>query len=380
LEELALKVHPVLKVTGEEVRKAEADWRISRQYPNPEVETEVSSQKLKEGNISGTGYSVTVSQKMEWFGRRAKKQEAAQYGIEASKNILDNERVAVKAKLQELFYRLLATSRLQQLTAQNLDAAQKLLELVEKRVRLGESRHLELIKARVDYANQEQEDEKAKSVLAADREVLNRFLGSNLEPTFKVKGDLTNLDPLIPLERWRQSALNSHPQLAAQETTIRQAESNLQAERQAWVPDLTFKVFRNDDIDRRDVGGGVTIEIPIWNRKGGEVAKAAAVQRQSQAELQVLRQELETKLIAQYNLYQVARRQVQTLQQNILPDAAESLRLAQLTYQHGETGLLELLDSLRIYRATQRDYYTNLLDYRLAQVELWRLTGGGIKH
>ena len=51
LEEMALKTHPSLQVSGAEIKKSEAELRIARQYPNPEVEGSVSSQK---GLESGT--------------------------------------------------------------------------------------------------------------------------------------------------------------------------------------------------------------------------------------------------------------------------------------------------------------------------------------
>ena len=123
----------------------------------------------------------------------------------------------------------------------------------------------------------------------------------------------------------------------------------------------------------------MSFPLPLWNRKGGEVAKAAAAKSQAESELRLLKQDLETKLAAQYSLYETARRQVESFQTTILKEAAESLRVAQFAYEHGETSLLELLDSRRVYRATEQDYYKALLDYRLARVELWRLAGGGVK-
>ena len=109
------------------------------------------------------------------------------------------------------------------------------------------------------------------------------------------------------------------------------------------------------------------------------MAKAAALKSQAESELQLLKQDLATKLAAQYSLYETARRQVQSFQTSILKEAAESLRVAQFAYEHGETSLLELLDSRRVYRATEQDYYQAWLDFRLARMELWRVTGGGVK-
>jgi cobalt-zinc-cadmium efflux system outer membrane protein len=166
--------------------------------------------------------------------------------------------------------------------------------------------------------------------------------------------------------------------LAAQEAQVHQARSALGAERQAWIPEVTVKVFHTREVDLQATGGGLSIPLPLWNRKGGEVAKAAALKSQAEAELRLLKQDLETRLASQYSLYETARRQVESYRNAILKEAAESLRVAQFSYEHGETGLLELLDSRRVYWTTEQDYYKALLDYRLARVELWRLAGGGV--
>ena len=230
----------------------------------------------------------------------------------------------------------------------------------------------------MEFFSLEREHEKARLTLSGDRQVLNQFLLENLPPDFTVTSKFATLDEMIPLVRWREAALAAHPLLAAQNAALRQAESILSAERQAWMPDVTVKVFHNRDIDLIATGGGISIPLPLWNRKGGEVDKAAATRRQAEAELSLTRQELETKLAAQYSLYMVARRQVESFQKNILPQAAESLRLAEFTYRQGETGLLELLDSRRVYRTTEEDYFKALLEYWLARVELWKVAGGGV--
>ena len=378
LEELTLKVHPGLRKAREEVRKNEAELRIAKQYPNPQVEGTVSREKEIPGPETGVGYTVALSQTLEWPGRRTRKQEAARFGIESAQKLVSSEELNIIAKLRELFYRVLADEQFIKVAGENLDSAKQLLDLVEKRVRLGESRQIELIKAQVEFYSLEREHEKARTTLSGDRQVLNRFLLENLPPDFTVTGKFTALDETIPLPRWREAALAAHPLLAAQNATLRQAESTLSAERQAWVPDVTVKAFYNRDIDLKAVGGGLSIPLPLWNRKGGEVERAAAARRQAEADLSLTLQELETKLAAQHSLYTVARRQVESFQKNILPKAAESLRLAEFTYRQGETGLLELLDSRRVYRATEQDYYKALLDYWLARAELWRIAGGGI--
>lgn len=378
LEEVALKVHPGLRKAQEEVRKNEAELRIAKQYPNPTVDGTVAREKEIPGPENGAGYTMALSQTLEWPGRRAKRQEAARFGIDSARKLVTNEELNVIAKLRELFYRVLADEQFVKVARENLDSAKQLLDLVEKRVRLGESRQIELIKAQVEFYSLEREHEKARTTLNGDRQVLNRFLLENLAADFALTGNLTALDEAIPLTRWREAALSAHPLLAAQDAALRQAESTLSAERQAWVPDVTVKAFHNRDIDLKATGGGVSIPLPLWNRKGGEVDRAAAARRQAESDLALTRQDLETRLAGQYSLYMVARRQVESFQKNILPQAKESLRLGEFSYRQGETDLLNLLDSRRVYRGTEQDYFKALLDYWLARAELWRITGGGI--
>jgi cobalt-zinc-cadmium efflux system outer membrane protein len=379
LEEMAVKINPSLKVAGAEIRKNEADLKIARQYPNPEFEGEVSSQKgLENGNYT-TGYTAGLSQTIEWPGRRSRKQEAARFGIDAARNKLSQERVNVRARCRELYYRVLAAEQLLRIAAENLESARKLLDITEKRVRLGESRPIELVKARVEYLTLEREHDKARITLSGERQILRRFLDERLPPDFTLAGESATLEALIPAERWQKAALAAHPLLAAQEAQVRQAESTLGAERQAWMPDVTVKAFHTRDVDLQATGGCLSFPLPLWNRKEGEIAHAAAVKSWAESELQLLKQDVATKIASQYSLYETAHRQVQSFQSSILKEAAESLRVAQFAYEHGETSLLELLDSRRVYRATEQDYYKALLDYRLARVELWRVTGGGVK-
>jgi cobalt-zinc-cadmium efflux system outer membrane protein len=379
LEEIALKINPSLKAAGAEVQKSEADLKIARQYPNPELEGLISSQRSMENGNYATGYTIALSQPVEWPGRRGKKQEAARFGIDVAQNKLNQEQVNVRARCRELYYRVLADEQFLKNAAENLESARKLLNIAEKRVSLGESRPIELVKARVEFLTLEREYDKDKVTLAGDRQILWQFLGEKIQSDFTLAAEPENLEALIPLKRWQESVLTANPQLAAQTAQVRQAESNLGAERQAWLPDVSVKVFRTKDVDLQATGGGLSFPLPLWNRKGGEVAKAAAMKGLADSELQLLKQDLTAKLTAQYSLYETARRQVQSFQANILKEAATSLRVAQFAYEHGETSLLELLDSRRVYRATEEEYYKAMLDYRLARVEIWRLTGGGIK-
>ena len=134
------------------------------------------------------------------------------------------------------------------------------------------------------------------------------------------------------------------------------------------MPDLTVKAFHVRDVDLKATGGGLSIPLPLWNRKEGEVAKAAVAKSQADSELRLLAQQ-DWKPGWPPNTASMQRPagRWSPSRPRILKEAAESLRVAQFSYEHGETSLLELLDSRRVYRGTEQDYYKARLDYQLAR-------------
>jgi cobalt-zinc-cadmium efflux system outer membrane protein len=282
LEETVVKTHPALKVAGEEIKKSNAELRIARQYPNPEVEGLVSSQRAMEGGTYGTEFSVGLSQTIEWPGRRGKKQEAARFGMNSAQQKLIQEQINVRARCRELYYRVLAGEQLVRIAAENLESAKTLLDIAEKRVRLGESRPIDLIKARVEFFSLVREYDKGKTTLAGERQVLRQFMGDDLPADFALSAVANMLDPVVPLKRWQEAAFQSHPLLAAQAAQVRQAESTLGAERQGWVPDVTVKAFHIQDVDLQATGGGLSVPLPLWEPQGRRSGPGGCCQKPGQ--------------------------------------------------------------------------------------------------
>ena len=71
----------------------------------------------------------------------------------------------------------------------------------------------------------------------------------------------------------------------------------------------------------------------------------------------------------------IAAAQASLLESEILPAAARSVDLVRLSYQEGETSLLDLLDAQRTDRDTQREAAAAHLSLSLALGEVQRLVG-----
>jgi outer membrane protein TolC len=53
-----------------------------------------------------------------------------------------------------------------------------------------------------------------------------------------------------------------------------------------------------------------------------------------------------------------------------------SLQIAQFSYEQGEIGLLDVLDALRTYRDTLREYYQVLFEFYISKITLEKIAGG----
>ena len=103
--------------------------------------------------------------------------------------------------------------------------------------------------------------------------------------------------------------------------------------------------------------------LPLFDRNQGNIAAAQANLRAAEANLVTARASAAARGRNAMTNLQAAQTRVTALEQAALPEAAEALRLAELSYREGRATLLELLDAQEAYRGVQ----TALIDARLAQ-------------
>lgn len=117
--------------------------------------------------------------------------------------------------------------------------------------------------------------------------------------------------------------------------------------------------------DIGDVGlvGGVSLPLPVFDRNRGNIAAARAEVRAAEANLAAVTANARVRARNSLTNVQAAAARVAALEQSAVPEAAEALRLTQLSYREGRATLLELLDAQNAYRVAQ----TGLVEARLAQ-------------
>ena len=135
------------------------------------------------------------------------------------------------------------------------------------------------------------------------------------------------------------------------------------------------RCFWQNELDKEAAGFSLGVKVPLWNANRGEIARAEASSLVSSAEVERVRIELLTELQARLKDLQLAGDQVTLLDREILPAAQGSVELVRLSFEEGETSLLDLLDAQRTLRQTQREAVEARLALALALGDVQRLAG-----
>lgn len=376
---LAEQRNPSLSVFQANVEVARGGLTSARAYPNPEAMIEFGAGKPLDTPNAGSEqeHRLEVSQSLEWPGKRASRRRAAEAQVGVARGTLEDFRLELRAQVKEAFFQTILAQQTAQVAAQNLATARSLVESAQLRVESGEAPELELIKARVELLNVTKESRRAENRIGIVKAALNSLLGGTLDHEFEVVDESSRpaatsyeVAPLI------EQALARHPLIVRQQKAVAAASYTLAQERHARIPDLTVTGSTSEEIDKRSSSIGLGLSIPLLSQRQGEIATARADEARAQAELARTRLDL-TKLITQeYENYRIALDQLKIFEEGLIQEAAEALRIAQFSYQHGELDLLNLLDAQRVQRATLLEYYDAQFGLQTALARLERVTGG----
>lgn len=147
----------------------------------------------------------------------------------------------------------------------------------------------------------------------------------------------------------------------------------LDLERALRVPRPTaFAEFENQP-DLRFWRAGITVPVPLWDRRQGQIGEAKAAISQSTAVLDQRRLELISALERSYEQYQLADQQATSLESGSLRAAESAVDAAKAAYRFGERGIVEVLDAQRVLQSVRGDLVSAQFARQSALVDLEEL-------
>ncbi|MGH7207013.1 MAG: TolC family protein [Nitrospiraceae bacterium] len=378
--ELSLERNPIMGGAEGSVQQSRGQRVTAGAYLNPSI-TGQSGRGVVLDPSSGAVISeraVTLSQPLEWLGKRAARQQAAEAGLAGASVGVEEVRLNLIAEVKNAFYELLLAQRAVELAKRNLSIVEDVARVVKARVQSGEGPQFEAIKADVEVMKANQELTRSENAVRVRLVSLDTLTAGALGPSFTIQGDFKSFQQGMKLQDLTARGLAQHPTLRRLEKLVERAAYNVVFEREARIPNVTVQGSYQRDAGREGVIANLTIPMPIWYQRQGEVTTALGAKRQEEAELLRTQNELVRAINQHFQDAETAQKQIELFEQGLLRQAREALRIAQLSFQQGATSLLEVLDAQRVERQILSDYYRARFELSIALTRLERSVGGSL--
>ena len=364
---------PELAAAAEQRRIAEAEGRVASAYPNPEIELGAGPWRSRAGSAGGTASAFGIHQPIELPSVREARIGAADAGVRAAGAQVAAARLTIGFQARLAYLDLLRRQEDERLAAENARLLSDIQGRVLKRVEVGEAPRFELVRA-------ESEALAAQNLLAAARlrvqeakAAMRRLSGNRLPASFEAGDPPPAVPPLPPLERLQEEVLAAHPTLLALGAEVERARRQLEQERALAAPQPGLRYQETRDPEMRNATLGVTLTVPLWNRREGQVGRARAAIDLAAAQLEQQRAQLLRELDSAGARLAIAQRQVSTFEAGLLRAAETALQVAEAAYRFGERSFLEVLDAQRTVRALRADYAQVRFERIAAWLDIERL-------
>ena len=377
--DLALENNPLLSAKKSEVEARQASYEASKRLANPELELSFGKAKAFDEDLERNTSGIALSQYVENPFKRHHRIQVYEKDWEAAGFGQDTLVLEVTFAIKNLYFDILRLKSIQELAQKNLDSIQKIHRLIERRAKLGEIKELEAIKLLVESLQAQRELNQIQTDLLLAKEKLNQYLGNMLPPDYSTIGTLAYAKTGVDETAALQKALQVHPVLKEKETRVEQASSHWSYVKWQRFPDFKLSGFSQNELDGRNTGIGISMDIPLWSFKSKEIREAESLTQMEEEELRALRMEIATEVKAGINRLKLSEQSLQIFHQGLLVQAEESLKIAEISYTQGEISLIDYLDSQRTYFSILNDYQDSLFRWNADKAALEKAIGEKIK-
>jgi cobalt-zinc-cadmium efflux system outer membrane protein len=352
---------------------ARVDVLAAGRWPNPRATFDRES-------VAGiTENMVMVAQPLPITGRRGLEVDAASAMVAASSRRSDDDIRRLRADLRLAFADLVAAQARERGLAATGERVRELADVLAKREAAGDAAGFDRLRAEREVLELEADQAAARIDRARAQGILAGFFADRADPSRLIAvGASTTRAAVPPLDALVESAETTRGELLALGHEIDAAQFAERAAERRRIPEPEIVAgTKSSTAGGGDLGSVVTVHasIPLFDRARPERALALAKGAQAEARLNALRLTLRGQIAALRGVVLERRAAADHYRAEATRTADQIERIAQVSYDAGERGILELLDAHRI-GATARIRQASLdAAVRQAEIELEFVSG-----
>ena len=335
---------------------------------------------------AGPVFITQLEQEFEPPGQRRRRISAAQAGISLAHSEAADARRVLHVNVGYAYFALVRAQADHATAMEVLHHIEQVITLVEARISAGEVAGMELRRLNIGRLHASDQVLIAQLALEEARSTLLALLGSvdlrqpliatdslAVRPLLDQGGQLIASEDgvRIPLDRLREYALDSRPDLSAAVHARKHAEAGVRLARGLRIPSPTVALGYRRHLGEYAMEFGINIPIPIFGGldRGGVQIVRAEQQRAATLESKAT-SNITSELRAAVSAANINAERVRAIKQEHLAAVAQLQALVQASYELGEATLMDLLDVQQEFLSAQQLRNGALYDLRISLIEL----------
>ncbi len=360
--------NPTLKADALNVDEMQAEEITAFLRPNPQFSVTQDGTQIAPHNgiwtpVRGTYVVPTLSYLHEREHKRELRLQTAQEGTQiAGSQHEDLERNLI-FNLRTAFVGTLQAKALVDLARQELDYYDKIIDISRDRFRAGDLAQIDLDRIELQRVQYESDLQTAEVNLRTSKIQLLQLLNDRTPvDQFDIQGPFDFSDQLQTLESFRQTALDSRPDLRAALQSVQQADTNHKLAIANGSTDPTFSGWytynssNNNPNGTQTLGFGVSVPLRLFDRNQGEKQRTLIDIGRNQQLADATRAQVFSDVDSAYAQVNSNVTLLRPYRDKYLAQALRVRETVTYAWQHGGASLMDFLNAQSDYRNVQMSY------------------------
>jgi cobalt-zinc-cadmium efflux system outer membrane protein len=373
----ALQQNPEMRAAEASLAGVQGEAIAANAYQNPELNFTPSVKHVSpEGEPGDTFFrgTIGIGQLFEYPGKRAVRKAIAERSVAGSQLALESLRYQIQLQVRKAYYELLALQQIESLRAEQVESARVFAGAARKRTESGYASDFEVLKAEADFIAAQKLLRESQGRIASAKVTLNALAGRPPVAPIRVAGALDANFPL-PCTNLLAFALSNNPALRIQMVENEKAGLGIKSAKLSGRPDFTVGPALELDKEEQIYGVSISLPLPLWNSRKGEIQTANATQQKALAETERLQREIIRAVTTAEQNLNTAESQLALYTPEFRNRLRALVEQAEKSYAQSATTLLIYLDARRTYFDSLADYNESLAQAAGARADLESAVG-----
>jgi cobalt-zinc-cadmium efflux system outer membrane protein len=347
---------------------------------NPTLELEGSTGILT-GSSESRNASIGINQELPLYGKLRLRRKALEREAEALHRKRDNAARLLKDEVATLALDYLLSDKRYELAVDMVKLNRELVAIAGERFKAGDIPELEFNLTKVELARAESRLLEVERVRSPLRVTLSVLTGLN-EADIVLSDKLTTPLSSLKTQDLVKQSLSLRPDLLALALEREKAETEHRLAKAEALANPTVGLFAQWQRNSVEVGGmsainrdkllglRLSVPIPVFDRNTGGTAAARAFVDAARSRHLALERTIAGEVETAISRLSLSERILALLEQGIIPQMTENLKLTQEAYRIGEVGILSVLDQQKKFFEVNETYLSALHARRVAFIKL----------